>query len=381
VNAVKEMIDSIVSSLSRRPPNTGLVVAAIRGDDRSVFGYGKVTDAGAEPPGGDTLFRIGSITKVFTTTLLSVLTADGVVSLDDPIRNLVPGLSNLPPEITLFRLATHTSGLPMMPSNLGRSMRQNRRNPYGAYTTAQLLEYVSNYKPNQNRKSTAQPNYSNLGMALLGYILAQEIGTSYEQAVVGRICDALDLPDTCITLSPEQKERLAAPHKANGKPTQSWELPAFAGAGALGSTAYDMLKFLAANLGRPHSALTEVLQVCHRVRAESLPRPGRLQRLAARLFQKQQDMDDYRQGMALGWYVGRLHSGGRQVHWHHGATGGYRAFAGFVKSSDTGVAVLANREPGKLDLLLNKTDADDIGFRVLEHLNSSHSSHELSAET
>jgi CubicO group peptidase (beta-lactamase class C family) len=207
-------------------------------------------------------------------------------------------------------------------------------------------------------------------MALLGYLLAQKTGTSYEQAVISRICDRLDLPDTRITLTPGQKERLAPPHSANGKPGHNWDLPAFSGAGALHSTANDMLKFLAANLGRSPSALKDALQICHQIRSGTFPQQGRLQRLVSGLIEKEQETSHYRQGIALGWFVGRLHSGGKQVYWHHGATGGYRTFTGFVKATASGVVVLANCGPGKLGLLLNRTSADDIGFKILEYLNS-----------
>ncbi len=368
---MKEAIDNIVGSLFTHRENTGLVVGVVEGGHSSVFGYGRANDASAEPPRGDTLFEIGSITKVFTTTLLSILVADGLLNLEDPVRDLVPALPDLPPEMTLVRLATHTSGLPKMPSDIIWPMLRNRRNPYATYTTAKLLEYLSDYKPKKNRESAEQIDYSNLGMALLGHILAQKSGASYEQAVVSRICDRLDLRDTRVTLTPQQKERLATPRNAKGKPTQAWDVPAFVGATALSSTANDMLKFLTANLGRPPSALTDVLPACHEIHAEAFPPQGRPQKLVSGLFLKGQDTSHYRQGVALGWFVGRLSPGGKQVCWHHGASSGYRAFAGFTKGTDTGVVVLANRSPGLLDQLLGRTYADDIGFRVLEYLNSS----------
>lgn len=368
---MREVIDNIVDSSRNHRKNTGLVVGVIQRDHCSVFGYGRKNDASVEPPRGDSLFEIGSITKVFTTTLLSISVADGFLNLDDPVRDRAPALSNLPPEMTLIRLATHTSGLPKMPSNLLRSMLQNWRNPYAAYTTTDLLKALSQYKPKRTLKSNEQISYSNLGVALLGHILAQRIGVSYEQAVVGRICDQLDMPDTRITLTPGQKERLSPPHSANGKPGHNWDLPAFAGAGALRSTADDMLKFLAANLGSSQAALTDALLASHITQIGTFPQQGRLRRLASGLIEKVQDTSFYQQGIALGWIVGRLRAGGHQVHWHHGATGGYRAFTGFVKATHAGVIVLANRGLGGLDLLFNTTSTDVIGFRVLEHLSSS----------
>ncbi|UCC76543.1 MAG: serine hydrolase, partial [Anaerolineales bacterium] len=158
----------------------------------------------------------------------------------------------------------------------------------------------------------------------------------------------------------------------DGSPAERWDVPeALAGAGALVSTANDLLQFLAANFASSRSPLADRLQVCHEIHATALPPQGSAQRLARRLSRVGQDLSRCYQHMALGWFVGRLQSGANHVFWHHGATGGYRGFAGFVKDTSTGVVVLANREPGKRDLLLNKTDADDIGFAVLEHLHSS----------
>ncbi|MFX1537358.1 MAG: serine hydrolase domain-containing protein [Promethearchaeota archaeon] len=366
---MREEIDNIVNSLFTHPKNTGLVVGIVKDDQISVFGYGKVKETLAEPPQGDTLFEIGSVTKVFTTALLSLLISEELLNLDDPVCNLMPELSNLPAEITLVRLATHTSGLPKMPSNIFWTTLRKRRNPYAQYPITKLLEYLSKYKP--KRKLTDQIQYSNLGVALLGHVLAEKMGTSYEQAVVSKICDKLDLSDTRITLTSEQKERLSIPHSANGKPSQNWDMPAFAGAGALRSTVNDMLKFLVAHLGRPQSTLTDAIQVCHEKRPGSFPPPGRLQKIFSRLFRKRQEFIQYFQGIALGWVIGRMGAEGVQVYWHHGATGGYQAFIGFVKNTNKGIVILINRGPRFSELVNGISLADEIGFRVLELLHFS----------
>jgi CubicO group peptidase (beta-lactamase class C family) len=356
---MKEVLDNLVSTY-----HAGLV----KGEHSEIHGYGEVSEGNPEPPDGNTLFDIGSITKTFTTTLLSVLVEEGQLSLGDQVRRLVPALSGFPPEMTLLQLATHTSGLPKMPSDIFRSMLRNRSNPYATYTTDDLLAHLSKQRPKPSRITTVKPKmYSNLGLALLGHILARKLGEPYEQAVVSRICTPLGMLDTRITLTQEQNERLSTPHSSNGKLVPAWDLPAFAGAGALRSTANDMLKFLRANLGINPSTLTEALEICQGVQMKASPSQG----LAQRMFQRGGDTGQYIQEMALAWNVGRLCAVGRPVYWHHGATGGYQAFTGFVKSSATGVVVLANRGPGGMDLLLNRTSTDEIGFRVLEVLNTS----------
>lgn len=367
---MKATIDPIVGALPPPPGNTGLVVGLIHGDERRVMGFGRAGEARPDPPNGETVFEIGSISKVFTTTLLALLVAEGRLRLEDRVCDLVPSLSHLPAGMTLLRLATHTAGLPKMPGNLLGSMLRNPRNPYAAYSTADLLRSLARYRPPRRRTGTDPIRYSNLGAALLGQVLAQASDCSYEAAVTGRICDPLSMPDTRIELGPEQAARLAPPHSASGKPVQPWDLPAFAPAGGLRSTANDLLAYLAANLGRARSPLAEALPLCHEVRSEAFPRPGRLQAWVSGRVGDGAEAEHRRQGMALGWFVGQPGPAGPRVLWHHGATGGYRAFAGFVPGSGTGVVVLANRGPARPDLISGSTSADDLGFRLLEALHS-----------
>jgi serine-type D-Ala-D-Ala carboxypeptidase/endopeptidase len=98
-------------------------------------------------------------------------------------------------------------------------MLRNQRNPYAAYTSRDLIDYLSHYKPRPN--SIGLINYSNLGGGLLGFVLARRVGVSYEEAVIARICEPLGLNDTRVTLTPEQNARLATPHAGNGKPTRN----------------------------------------------------------------------------------------------------------------------------------------------------------------
>ncbi|GMR11521.1 MAG: hypothetical protein BMS9Abin28_2354 [Anaerolineae bacterium] len=358
-------IDAIVASTSDHPAHTGLVVGVLMGDRGSAHGYGT---AGEGPPTGDTIFEIGSVTKVFTTALLKLLAAEGTVALEDPVAGLAAELAAFPPQITLQSLATHTAGLPKMPSNIIRSMLRERGNPYAAYSTDDMLRFLSKHPPPVRRMEAKQVNYSNLGMALLGTLLARRLGEPYEAAIVSRICDPLGMADTGIQLMQDQERRLAAPHNPRGKQVRNWDLPAFAGAGALKSTAEDLLTFLAAHLGSGPSALTAPLQECHAVRARNFAPPGTLERLVTRVYGGMLNDDRIREGMALGWTVGRLPSAEAQVHWHHGATGGYRAFVGFVQAKRIAAVVLANSGPRMREGVLGTTATDRIGFAVLEQL-------------
>jgi CubicO group peptidase (beta-lactamase class C family) len=155
------------------------------------------------------------------------------------------------------------------------------------------------------------------------------------------------MDDTRITLTGDMKKRLAPGYDASGKQVRNWNFDALAGAGALRSTVNDLLKFLAANLGRGDSRLTGALASCHAVRPEGEVVKDRLR-------------------VGLAWHQSPLKAGGRWVVWHNGGTGGYSSFIGFVKESGTAVVVLSNGAPSPAS---GKSPADEIGFEILEELN------------
>lgn len=181
----------------------------------------------------------------------------------------------------------------------------------------------------------SQFEYSNLGRGLLGQALARRAGMDYESLVRSRITAPLGMSSTGITLSPEMKARLAVGHNDKLVAVPNWDLPALAGAGALRSSANDMLTFLAANLGYVKSALSPAMAAMLTVR-----RPTG------------SDMGE----VGLAWIVTKA-SGGEIV-WHNGGTGGYRSFVGYDAKARVGVVVLSNTFTG--------AGVDDIGMHLLD---------------
>jgi CubicO group peptidase (beta-lactamase class C family) len=341
----KPRIDPIVQPVIEKQQYVGIGVGVITPDERQVFGYGtKKIDSGTTP-NGQTVFEIGSITKVFTTLVLADMVQKGELRLDDPIRLHLPAGMKLPTrggkEIRLVDLATHRSGLPRLPPNFWWQEIRSEENPYSGYTPAMLQKFLANHELQRNIGERFV--YSNLGVGLLGYILAQKLGTSYEEMVLRRVCRPLGLKDTCISLSATQRERLAWPYAGYGRPASNWDFDALAGCGALRSTADDMLTFLAANLGLVTTDLLPAMQLCHEPRADT-DRPG--------------------QKIGLGWhieppvgeagdkFVVPLSGGSGAVHWHNGGTGGYHSYAGFMQESRTGVVVLTNTSRGIEEIAL-----------------------------
>lgn len=322
---LKERIDTQHQSI-------GIVVGLIDASGRRTVAYGGRAKGGA-PVNGDTVFEIGSITKVFTSLLLADMVARGDVALTDPVQKYLPADVKVPQrggrQITLADLATHTSGLPRLPENLAP---KNPVNPYADYTVPQLYAFLSGYT--LTRDIGARYEYSNLGVGLLGQALARRAGMDYEALVRARITGPLGMKSTAITLSPDMQARAAAGHTGQLDPTPYWDLPTLAGAGALRSTANDMLTFLAAPLGYAKTPLAPALDA---------------------MLHERRPMPAAGMEIALGWHI--LTREGDPVIWHNGGTGGFRTFIGYVPKSGLGIVVLSNTSTA--------AGVDDIGMYLL----------------
>jgi CubicO group peptidase (beta-lactamase class C family) len=315
--------------------SVGIVVGLVDEKGPRIIRYGKLSRDSDRKVDGDTVFEIGSATKVFTGLLLADAIERGEMKLDDPISKYLPPSVKVPTrngrQITLLDLATHTSGLPRMPDNF---LPKDWDNPYADYTVEQMYAFLSGYTLPRDIGATYE--YSNLGVGLLGHILALKAGTNYETLVLQRICQPLGMTNTLITLMPELKARLATGHNAAGEPVSNWDLPTLAGAGALRSTANDMLKFVAANLGLTRSDLWPAMQLVQVPRHEA----------------SSPAMPDTQIGLC--WHVSNQF--GTEVIWHNGGTAGYHSFIGFDQKKRRGVVVLSN----------SAHFIDDIGFHLLE---------------
>ncbi len=322
----------LANRIDEQKRSVGIVVGVVEPGGRRVVAHGQLATDNPTEVGGDTVFEIGSITKAFTAILLADLAGVGAVELETPVQRLLGPDVTVPTwngaEITLLQLATHSSGLPRLPSNMRPG---NAANPYADYTVAQLSEFLSSYELERDIGETVE--YSNLGAGLLGHALALNQGTDYETLVSDRLLEPLDMPDTSIALSPSQRERLAIGHSVQLRPVANWDLPTLAGAGALRSTVNDMLTFVEANLGLRDSPTHAAMTVTHEPRRDFAPPEMRI---------------------GLGWITRGRH--GREFHWHNGGTGGYRSFLGFDLESQTGVVVLSN----------SGDSVDDLGFHLLD---------------
>ena len=311
----------------------GIVVGVIEPQGRRVVAYGSLDKGDPRPLNGDTIFEIGSVTKVFTSLLLSDMVQRGEVALADPVAKYLPADVKVPERggraITLVDLSTHTSGLPRMPSNFHP---KDPANPYADYSAEQLYQFLSSYQ--LTRDIGSQFEYSNLGGGLLGQALARRAGMDYEALLHSRIAGPLGMNSTGITLSPDEKARLAVGHNDKLAPVPNWDFQVLAGCGALRSSANDLLTFLAANLGNVKSPLASAMASMLSVRRPA-PALGEI---------------------ALGWIVTK--SKDDEIVWHNGGTFGYRSFIGYDAKSRVGIVVLSNTFTG--------VGVDDIGMHLLD---------------
>ena len=309
----------------------GIVVGVIDDSGQRVIARGSLARNDARFATGDSLFEIGSITKVFTTLLLADMVARGEVALDDPVAKLLPVGVILPErggrQITLIDLATHTAGLPRSPAD---TADVDWSNPFADYTLDRLYAFFAGVRLTSD--IGAEFAYSNLGLGLLGHALALQVGVDYETLIKQRITGPLGMPDTTIALRGDLKERFAVPHDHDLNPVLAWDLPWIPGAGALRSTCNDLLAFLAAEVGLVQTPLQAAMV------AQTEPR--------------RPSDDTYVQ--SLGW---RLESApGGEIAWHGGATGGTRCFLLFSRERRAGVVMLTNAATSR---------NDDIPFHLL----------------
>jgi CubicO group peptidase (beta-lactamase class C family) len=351
----------------------GVVVGILDRETTSVQGYGHTRYGTSTAPDGRTLFGIGSISKVFTTTLLAALiVVEEAVEMHQPVGELLRETPNLPQSITLLSLATHTSGLPRLPRNLWKSVRKNPRDPYANYTEADLLDYLSTVQAADLRQTAGMISYSNVGMGLLGYALSELLGTSYEEAVQRWICRRLALDDTLVTLRPELEQRLAEGHDATGKPTCNFHMPSLPGAGALYSSVDDLLRFLYAHVTYDEP-LSDMLPLILRSYCTEFARPRGFLRLLGRcrkVLPQQPFPRIDAVGIGLGWVRARLPRSGATAWLHNGGTVGYRSFTAFVRESRTGVIVLNNRGMHGMEIILPRYSVDNLGLEILDALNT-----------
>lgn len=325
-SAIREILRARVDSGRSR----GIAVGIFENGKRRFVSYGSA-GPGRAPLDEHTIFEIGSISKTFTGLLLAEAVTRGEVRFDEPVAKLLPKGTRVPSrdgrEITLLELSTHRSGLPRLPGNLSPA---NPDDPYADYDAKKLYAFLASYQLPRAPGDSAE--YSNLGAGLLGFALTLQAGApSWGALVQSRITKQLGMNETFVDVPEKLQGRVSAGHDAHMDSVPAWHLDALAGAGALRSTASDMLTYLAAELDTLHGPLTKAIALSHVPRAAFGP-----------------------DSIALAWIVHRV--GDHRVWWHNGGTGGFRSFVAFDPTRRVAVVVLSNAS----------VEVDDIGMHLTD---------------
>jgi D-alanyl-D-alanine-carboxypeptidase/D-alanyl-D-alanine-endopeptidase len=322
----------------------GVVVGLIDADGSRLVTAGSMDDGSGRPVDGDTVFFIGSVSKTFTALLLAEMAARGEVGLDDAAAKYLPASLKLPTRggkpITLLQLAINTAGLP---GNAGNFTGDNEREQYETHSLEMMYEYLAGYE--LPREPGAEYEYSNLGMSLLGDVLARRAGKSYEELIVERICRPLGMTSTRVRPDEDMQARLATGRDEAGQPTGPWQLDSLVPAGGIHSTANDLLKYAAAQAGITTSALTPTMESTHAFRTEDRRGIG-----ARAPFGR----------IAMPWMEGAIYEPpGMELLSHAGGAGSYHAWVGFDKLQRRGVVVLSTA---------NHVNASAIGATLVQRL-------------
>ena len=313
---LKSRIDQLAASFLAENHNPGLSVAVIvrnpqTGQLETMFlNYGKISKVPDQPVTSETVYEIGSITKVFTGILLAEKVNDGTVRLDDPIQKFMPDKIHAPQykdtPITLVDLATHRSGLP-------RDLNSDDR-------TA-LYQWLNSFKP--AHAPGEQYVYSNLGYMLLGDILSRLSQSEFGSLEFESVSQPLGLTDTREVLTTEENDHLAQGYAFDGSVAPYFlDSGPMDAAGYLHSTLQDMTRFLIANMEPDSTPLASSIKLAQTMQAEGR-NPG--------------------SGEGLGWDIENPGTPQERIS-KGGGTPGFTSYISFTADGNSGFVILTNRQ-------------------------------------
>jgi D-alanyl-D-alanine-carboxypeptidase/D-alanyl-D-alanine-endopeptidase len=263
--AQSPLFQRTIAALGRR--HVGAVAAIHDGADGEplVGGIGRLRAAGGPAADADTTLEIGSITKTFTALALAQTVVAGRLSLDTPVRGLLPAGGAVPSrngvDITVEHLARHTSPAALAATSKSAGHLDRRyagRGSVRAVSTPVLLQELNRTRL---RRTPGQPRirYSNFGAGLLGLALTNV----YDKATYHEMIEEVVLRPLGLVTTTSGGETQAAGHAFRRRPAPNWHLDGLAGAGALRSTARDLLSYLRAQLEPDRTPLAEAIRLTH----------------------------------------------------------------------------------------------------------------------
>lgn len=304
--------------LLQLPLKVQVAVALVQGDSTRFIGVERTPEGLRYLDNRAAVFEIGSISKVFTATLLAEQVQKGTLRLEDPVRTLIPfalksGQKN-GVEITLKHLATHTSGLCHQPPgiNFHALMHGHSREPFKDYDQPRFEAFLKeDLKPEFTPGTKYQ--YSNMGMSLVGYILALRLGRSYEDLLQEHVFVPLGMKSSTTELT-KVRDRVVVGMEKEGIAAPNWDMNALAPCGGIKTSAEDFAKF---------------------IRTQFKPTP------AVALTQQPAFTIEGSYFVGLGWHIIDRTNGERWLN-HGGGMGGYTAIVNVNVKRERAVVVLSS---------------------------------------
>ncbi len=310
---VEQIVAQKVQPILPESGKGGGVAVAVRIDGKTeFFNYGLADLAKNRPVATDSIFNLGSVGKVFATTLLAQAVKQGELSLDDPVAKYVTELQRGGDirRVTLGQLASHTSGLPRVPGQYEHWHRGN-------YTFPDFVRFLNSWKAETNHEPGKQYLYSNAAMGPLGMTST-----------------ALPLPRDLLGRAVQGYGSMG---RAIGKPGEESGVFKWPSAGQIYSSSRDMATFLAANMGElpDHSPMENAMTLAQQGVFDVNPH--------------------FKQGLA--WQV--VSSGNLTIIDKNGGLPNTSTYIGFAPQQKLGVVILVNR---------GKQHATKIGRQILHAL-------------
>ena len=248
VNIEQIVAQKVQPILPQNGKGGGVAVAVRMNGKTSFFNYGFANNAQNRRVAEDSIFNLGSVGKVFATTLLAQAVKQDELSLDDPVAKYVTELQRGGDirRVTLGQLASHTSGLPRVPQQYEQWHR-------GGYKWPDFVRFLNSWKAGPNHEPGQQYLYSNAAMVLLRVALEGRFNTRFAALMHQRLTGPLGMTSTALPLPRDLLGRAVQGYSPTGQPSGrpgeeggTFEWP---GSGQIYSSSRDMATFLAANLG------------------------------------------------------------------------------------------------------------------------------------
>src|SRR5882724_6089529 len=261
---VEQIVTQKIQPILPKGGGGGVAVAVRMNGNTQFFNYGMADNAQQRPVTADSIFNLGSVGKVFATTLLAQAIKQGELSLDDPVAKYVTELQRGGDirRITLGQLASHSSGLPRVPQQYETWHR-------GRYTWPDFVRFLNSWKAGPNHEPGQQYLYSDAAMVLLRVALERRFNTRFAALMHQRLTGPLGMTSTALPLPRDLLGRAVQGYgpmgKPVGKPGEEGGTFDWPGSGQIYSSSRDMATFLAANLGEipGHGPIESAMAFAH----------------------------------------------------------------------------------------------------------------------